>query len=54
MSFHDKSHIAMTYTALAILAMCGDNFEKVQKKAIVNSLKKLQKEDGSFACSSGW
>jgi len=46
---HDKSHIAMTYTALAILAICGDDYSKVERKAITEALKHLQQDDGSFA-----
>eukprot|EP01099_Mayorella_cantabrigiensis_P002803 TRINITY_DN2252_c0_g1_i1.p1 TRINITY_DN2252_c0_g1~~TRINITY_DN2252_c0_g1_i1.p1 ORF type:complete len:329 (+),score=50.34 TRINITY_DN2252_c0_g1_i1:76-987(+) len=45
---YDSSHIAMTYTALAILRILGDNYEKVNKKAIVDSLRTLQQPDGSF------
>jgi len=46
---HDHSHIAMTYTGLAVLRICGDDFSRINKKAIIGSLKRLQKEDGSFS-----
>jgi len=50
---HDQSHIAMTYTALAILKICGDDFSKVNRQAIVTALHKLQQENGSFSPVSG-
>lgn len=51
---HDASdfytaNIAMTYTALASLAILGDDLSKVNRKAIVQGLKHLQQSDGSFA-----
>jgi len=46
---HDHSHIAMTYTALAILRLCGDNFSKVNKKSITKAISTLQQQDGSFS-----
>jgi len=39
----------MTYTALAILAMCGDDFSRIHKKPITKAMKLLQREDGSFS-----
>ncbi|PRP83335.1 hypothetical protein PROFUN_09316 [Planoprotostelium fungivorum] len=56
---HDQSHIAMTYTALAVLKICGDTpsadspFSRVNKKAIINSLKHLQGPSGSFNPTAG-
>jgi len=50
---HDQSNMAMTYTALAILTMCGDNFSRVNKVAVINAIKSLQKEDGSFSPVAG-
>jgi len=56
---HDHSHIAMTYTALAILKICGDHgvdgqtFSRVNTKAITRSLAALQNPDGSFSPATG-
>jgi len=56
---HDHSHIAMTYTALAILKICGDTpgrdcpFSRVNKEAVIRSLKELQGPDGSFSPATG-
>ncbi|KAJ3073743.1 Geranylgeranyl transferase type-1 subunit beta [Podochytrium sp. JEL0797] len=49
---HDTSHIAMTYTALAILVILGDDLSRVNRKGIVNSLKHSQTESGSFIASA--
>jgi len=46
---HDQSHIAMTYTALSILRICGDDFSRVNKTAIMKALSTLQREDGSYS-----
>jgi len=48
-----KVILLWTYTALAILAICGDDFSRVSKKGIISSLPKLQIPDGSFAPVSG-
>eukprot|EP01112_Ceratiomyxa_fruticulosa_P023448 TRINITY_DN895_c0_g2_i1.p1 TRINITY_DN895_c0_g2~~TRINITY_DN895_c0_g2_i1.p1 ORF type:complete len:360 (-),score=53.02 TRINITY_DN895_c0_g2_i1:27-1106(-) len=45
---YNCSNIAMTYTALLNLRILGDDFSRVNKKAIVNALKYLQQKDGSF------
>jgi geranylgeranyl transferase type-1 subunit beta len=50
---HDQHHIAMTYTALVILRILGDDLSKVNKKAIARGLKELQQPDGSFSCVPG-
>jgi geranylgeranyl transferase type-1 subunit beta len=42
------SHIAMTYTALCSLTTLGDDLSRVSKTAIINCLKILQRDDGSF------
>ncbi|RIB01474.1 terpenoid cyclases/protein prenyltransferase alpha-alpha toroid [Gigaspora rosea] len=44
----DASNLAMTYTALASLLILGDDLSRVDKSAIINAMKYLQKEDGSF------
>lgn len=41
-------HIAMTYTALATLIILGDDLSRVDKEAIMRSLRALQQESGSF------
>jgi len=45
---YEGSHIAMTYTALLTLVILGDDLKRVNKKAIISSLKSLQLENGSF------
>lgn len=45
----DTGHIAMTFCALATLAVLGDGFERVQRDALVASLRALQQPSGSFA-----
>eukprot|EP00826_Nyctotherus_ovalis_P002642 TRINITY_DN10532_c0_g1_i3.p1 TRINITY_DN10532_c0_g1~~TRINITY_DN10532_c0_g1_i3.p1 ORF type:complete len:212 (+),score=54.26 TRINITY_DN10532_c0_g1_i3:113-748(+) len=48
---NDMGHIANTYCALAILKVCGDDFSRVNKKAILNALKYYQDpESGCFQC----
>eukprot|EP01114_Cavostelium_apophysatum_P012272 TRINITY_DN2724_c0_g1_i1.p1 TRINITY_DN2724_c0_g1~~TRINITY_DN2724_c0_g1_i1.p1 ORF type:complete len:359 (+),score=39.71 TRINITY_DN2724_c0_g1_i1:58-1077(+) len=50
---HDKSHIAMTYTALCVLTVCGDDLSRVCKKAVTGALPSLQEDDGSFSPVNG-
>ncbi|XP_064609546.1 geranylgeranyl transferase type-1 subunit beta-like [Liolophura sinensis] len=45
---YDSGHIAMTYTALAMLLILGDDLSRVNKRAVVEGLKSLQLPDGSF------
>lgn len=45
---HDHNHIAMVYTALAILRVLGDDFGRLNKQAILDGLKFLRNDDGSF------
>ncbi|XP_012555341.1 geranylgeranyl transferase type-1 subunit beta isoform X1 [Hydra vulgaris] len=45
---YESSHIAMTYTALCSLIILGDDLSRVNRNAIINGIKFLQKEDGSF------
>jgi len=47
---HDQAHVAMTYVALALLLMLGDDFSRVNKKAVINSLKFLRTEQGGITC----
>ncbi len=39
----------MTYTAICILLMCGDDLSRVNRSAITKALRKLQQPDGSFS-----
>lgn len=48
----DDGHLAMTYSALCVLVILGDDLSRVNRKAIVRALRKLQTPDGSFACTS--
>ena len=41
----------MTFSALNSLITLGDDLERVNKSAILNSLKQLQLEDGSFTAT---
>lgn len=45
---YDYGHLAMTYAALAVLATCGDDFSRVNRKAIIRGIPK-QHADGSFS-----
>lgn len=50
---HNFGHLAMTYTALAILTILGDDFSRVNKKMIVRGMRKLQQSNGLQAtCKS--
>uniref|UniRef100_A0A6B2L8R2 Geranylgeranyl transferase type-1 subunit beta n=1 Tax=Arcella intermedia TaxID=1963864 RepID=A0A6B2L8R2_9EUKA len=46
---YDQGHIAMTYVALALLLILGDDFSRVDKKAIIEALPYLQQPSGSFS-----
>ncbi|KAI8878119.1 geranylgeranyl transferase type-1 subunit beta-like protein, partial [Backusella circina FSU 941] len=50
---YDCGHIANTYTALLNLLILGDDLSRVNRTAIVKTLKKLQQEDGSIAPTFG-
>ncbi|KAJ9069666.1 geranylgeranyl transferase type-1 subunit beta [Entomophthora muscae] len=45
---YDRANLAMTYTALLSLIILGDDFSRVNRKAILGGLKALQQPDGSF------
>ena len=52
-SEYHQGHIAMTYTALGTLRVLGDDLSRVDKRAIMDNMKILQRpEDGSFRCTS--
>ncbi|EAY15715.1 Prenyltransferase and squalene oxidase repeat family protein [Trichomonas vaginalis G3] len=44
----EESHITMTYCALAVLILLGDNLERVEKDRIFAELKSLQLPNGTF------
>jgi len=50
---YNYSHIAMTYTALTTLITLGDDLSRVNKPAIVESLKELQLDNGRYIASLG-
>jgi geranylgeranyl transferase type-1 subunit beta len=45
---YSYGHLAMTYSALCSLVALGDDLSRVNKLAIINCLKLLQQDDGSF------
>ncbi|CCI46901.1 unnamed protein product [Albugo candida] len=45
----DESSIAATYAALSVLKTLGDDHSRVNKKAIVQMLRKLQSSSGCFS-----
>ena len=48
---YDCAHVAMTYTALCVLRILGDDLGRVHRRAIVRALSALQEDNGSFcAC----
>mmetsp|Transcript_37008 Transcript_37008/g.64822 ORF Transcript_37008/g.64822 Transcript_37008/m.64822 type:complete len:510 (-) Transcript_37008:70-1599(-) len=49
---YDHSHLAMTYVAICTLLTLGDDLSRLHKLAILQTLKSLQKEDGSFVAIS--
>lgn len=49
----DHSHMAMTYTALAVLRMCGDDLRRVDTKSVTAAMRELQLPDGSFCPVAG-
>ncbi|KAL0490622.1 geranylgeranyl transferase type-1 subunit beta [Acrasis kona] len=50
---NDFGHLAMTYTALAVLRILGDDYSRVDKKGIIGALKHLQQDDGCFIATAG-
>lgn len=49
---YDHSHLAMTYVALCTLIALGDDLSRINRAAILDTLKGLQKDDGSFVAIS--
>ncbi|CEI91454.1 Putative Protein farnesyltransferase/geranylgeranyltransferase type-1 subunit alpha [Rhizopus microsporus] len=50
---YDSGHVANTYTALINLLLLGDDLSRVNRKAITNTLRHLQQQDGSIAPTTG-
>lgn len=48
----DESSIAATYAALSVLKTLGDDHSRVNKKAIVQMLRKLQSSSGWYRRTS--
>lgn len=44
-------HLAMTYTAIAILVTLGDDLSRLDRRAIVDGIATVQRDDGSFSAS---
>lgn len=44
----DPSHLAMTYFAVCTLLILNDDFSRIRRSEIIETLKHLQNEDGSF------
>mmetsp|Transcript_21508 Transcript_21508/g.40150 ORF Transcript_21508/g.40150 Transcript_21508/m.40150 type:complete len:361 (-) Transcript_21508:393-1475(-) len=42
------AHVSMTYTALCILTILGDDFSRLNRQAILDGIGHLQQADGSF------
>lgn len=49
---YDHSHLAMTYVALCTLIALGDDLSRIHRAAILDTIKGLQKDDGSFEAVS--
>uniref|UniRef100_A0A069DTC3 Geranylgeranyl transferase type-1 subunit beta n=1 Tax=Panstrongylus megistus TaxID=65343 RepID=A0A069DTC3_9HEMI len=43
-----NGHLAMTYTGLASLVTLGDDLSRVNRKAVIQGVRALQQNDGSF------
>lgn len=50
---YDSAHIANTYTALINLLLLGDDLSRVNRNAIVESIRHLQQKDGSIIPAEG-
>lgn len=51
---HDEASLAMTYCALLVLLVLGDELDRVNTQAIVDTMRGLQREDGSMLnCHTG-
>ncbi|KAF9114591.1 Geranylgeranyl transferase type-1 subunit beta [Mortierella sp. AM989] len=48
LNVYDTAHVTMTYTALLMLVLLGDDLSRVAKEPITRSLRKLQQPSGCF------
>ncbi|XP_026749937.1 geranylgeranyl transferase type-1 subunit beta [Galleria mellonella] len=44
-------HLAMTYTGLCMLLTLGDDLSRINRKALVEGVKVLQREEGNFSAT---
>lgn len=49
---YDMHHVSMTYSAICTLLTLGDDLKRLNRKAIIRSLKNLQQPNGSFSSST--
>eukprot|EP00607_Mallomonas_marina_P010712 CAMPEP_0182421096 /NCGR_PEP_ID=MMETSP1167-20130531/6314_1 /TAXON_ID=2988 /ORGANISM="Mallomonas Sp, Strain CCMP3275" /LENGTH=392 /DNA_ID=CAMNT_0024597875 /DNA_START=102 /DNA_END=1280 /DNA_ORIENTATION=+ len=52
LSQYMEGHLAMNYTAIASLLALGDDLSGVNKVTLLNSIRQLQLDDGSFRATS--
>eukprot|EP00455_Lapot_gusevi_P006423 TRINITY_DN1274_c0_g1_i2.p1 TRINITY_DN1274_c0_g1~~TRINITY_DN1274_c0_g1_i2.p1 ORF type:complete len:373 (-),score=74.92 TRINITY_DN1274_c0_g1_i2:15-1079(-) len=45
---YDEAHITMTYTAICILKILGDDLSRINRPAVIGALGYLQEPNGSF------
>lgn len=50
---NNQPHITNTYVSLVMLLILGDDLGRVNREALVQSLKSWQLSDGSFCCITG-
>ena len=48
---HDLPHIAMSYVALCLLLMLGDDFSRVRRSLLLKHVASLQHPNGCFGCT---
>ncbi len=49
-TLYHRPHIAMTYCALLTLHVLGDDGSRISKESILQHVRSLQRDDGSFGC----
>ena len=52
-SEYDEGHLAMTYTALAVLVILKDDLRRIDRAALFRFVRSLQDRHGCFAAYSG-
>ena len=48
--YYRHGHIAMSYTALTLLRLLGDDWSRLNRQALLQSMQQLQLSNGSFRC----